>query len=114
MAFTIAATQAAATDGRWPGRGAPSVLGETSAPITVPSGRTRGVIANQGAVVVARKSGTRKFVAWGSTPRPGGRAASETLGYHYKRFWSARTARAPRALELVAQGGGLSAAGRTN
>ena len=44
MAFTIAATQAAATDGIWPGRGAPSVLGETSAPITVPSGRTRGVI----------------------------------------------------------------------
>ena len=47
MAFTIAATQAAATDGIWPGRGAPSVLGETSAPITVPSGRTRVVIANQ-------------------------------------------------------------------
>ena len=44
MAFTIAATQAAATDGIWPGRGAPSVLGETSAPITVPSARTRGVI----------------------------------------------------------------------
>ena len=62
MAFTIAATQAAATDGRWPGRGAPSVLGETSAPITVPSGRTRGVIANQGAVVVARKSGEKRSV----------------------------------------------------
>ena len=60
MAFTIAATQAAATDGIWPGRGAPSVLGETSAPITVPSGRTRGVIANQGAVVVARKSGEKE------------------------------------------------------
>ena len=36
------------------------MLGETSAPITVPSGRTRGVIANQGAVVVARKSGEKE------------------------------------------------------
>ena len=52
MAFTIAATQAAATDGIWPGRGAPSVLGETSAPITVPSGRTRGVIKGGGGTQV--------------------------------------------------------------
>ena len=57
---------------------------------------------------------TRKFVAWGSTPRPGSRAVSVTLGHHYKPFGSARTARGPRALELAAQGGGLSAAGRTN
>ena len=51
MAFTIAATQAAATDGRWPGRGAPSVLGETSAPITEPSGRTRGVSIIKGGAI---------------------------------------------------------------
>jgi len=57
---------------------------------------------------------TRKFVAWGSTPRPGGRAASVTLGHHHKPFWSARTARGPRALDLVRRRGGLSAAGRTN
>ena len=57
--------------------------------------------------------GTRKFVAWGSTPRPGSRAASATLGHPNKPFGSARTARAPRALDLAAQGGGLSAAGRT-
>ena len=44
---------------------------------------------------------TRKFVAWGSTPRPGSRAASVTLGYHHKPFGSARTARGPRALDLV-------------
>ena len=57
---------------------------------------------------------TRKFVAWGSKPRPGRRVVSVTLGYHYKRFGSARTARAPCVLELAAQGSGLSAAGRTN
>ena len=55
---------------------------------------------------------TRKFVAWGSTPRPGSRAASVTLGHPNKAFGSARTARGPRARELVAQRGGLSAAGR--
>ena len=60
------------------------------------------------------KTCTRKFVAWGSTPRPGSQEASVTLGYHHKPFGSARTARAPRALDLAAQGGGLSAAGRTN
>ena len=64
--------------------------------------------------VAKRQSSTRKFVAWGSTPRPGSRAASVTLDSPNKPFGSARTARAPRALELVAQGGGLSAAGRTN
>ena len=64
--------------------------------------------------------GTRKFGAWGSTPRPGSRAASVTLGYHHKPFGPARTARGIRALELAsvpsidAQRGGLSAAGRTN
>jgi hypothetical protein len=45
-------------------------------------------------------------------PRPGSRAASVTLGHPNKPFWSARTARAPRARELVAQGGGLTASGR--
>ena len=55
---------------------------------------------------------TRKFVAWGSTPRPGSRAASVTLGHPNKAFGSARIARCPRARELVAQRGGLSAAGR--
>ena len=48
-----------------------------------------------------RLSGTRKFVAWGSTPRPGSRAVSVTLGHPYKPFGSARIARTPRALELV-------------
>ena len=36
-----------------------------------------------------------------------------TLASHHKAFGSARTARGPRALDLVAQGGGRSAAGRT-
>ena len=35
---------------------------------------------------------TRKFVAWGSTPRPGSRAASVTLGHPNKAFGSAGTA----------------------
>ena len=64
MAFTIAATQAAATDGRWPGRGAPSVLGETSAPITVPSGRTRGVSIIKGGAIGG--AGTQ---VWGENER---------------------------------------------
>ena len=55
---------------------------------------------------------TRKFVAWGSTSRPGSRGASVTLGHLNKAFGSARIARCPRARELVAQRGGLSAAGR--
>ena len=45
-------------------------------------------------------------------PRLGSRAASVTLGHPNKPFWSAKTARAPRARELVAQGGGLTASGR--
>ena len=57
---------------------------------------------------------TRNFVALGSTPRPGGRAASVTLGHHHKPFRSARTARYPRALDLVRRCGGLSAVGCTN
>ena len=44
---------------------------------------------------------TRKFVAWGFTPRPGSRVAPVTLGHHHKPFGSARIARTPRALELV-------------
>ena len=71
MAFTIAATQAAATDGIWPGRGAPSVLGETSAPITVPSGRTRGVIANQGAPLVVASLGEKAANLTGYMTRAG-------------------------------------------
>ena len=55
-----------------------------------------------------------KFVAWGSTPRPGSRGGSVTLGHPSKAIGSARIARAPRARDLVAQGSGLSAAGRTN
>ena len=57
---------------------------------------------------------TRKFVAWGSTPRPGSRAASVTLGHPNKPFWPTRIARAPRALDLVRWCGGLSAVGCTN
>ena len=44
---------------------------------------------------------TRKFVAWGSMPRPGGRATPLTLGHHHKPFWSGRTARSPHGLDLV-------------
>ena len=50
---------------------------------------------------IRSESGTRKFVAGGSTPRPGSRVASATLGHHHKPFGSARIARTPRALELV-------------
>ena len=67
-----------------------------------------------GAPFWPRGYSTRKFVAWGSTPRPGSRAAFVTLGYYHKPFGSARTARAPRALDLVRRCGGQSAAGRTN
>ena len=67
-----------------------------------------------GAPFWPRGYSTRKFVAWGSTPRPGSRAASVTLGHPNKPFWSARIARAPRALDLVRWCGGLSAVGRTN
>ena len=69
---------------------------------------------HRGAEKTVDKFGTRKFVAWGFTPRPGSRGGSASLGHPNKPFGSARTARAPRALDLAAQGGGLSAAGRTN
>jgi hypothetical protein len=46
-------------------------------------------------------SSTRIFVAWGSTPRRGRRVVAMTLAAHYKPFWSARTARDPRAPDLV-------------
>ena len=74
--------------------------------------RSRFLAKVTAARVQQHKVRTRKFVAWGSTPRPGSRAASVTLGHPNKAFGSARTARGPRARELVAQRGGLSAAGR--
>ena len=52
-------------------------------------------------VVLINHNLARKFVPRGSTPRPGSRVASATLGHHHKPFGSARIARTPRALELV-------------
>ena len=52
-------------------------------------------------LVVILQLSTRKFVAWGSTPRPGGRATPLTPGRHYKPFWSGRTARSPHSLDLA-------------
>ena len=45
--------------------------------------------------------GTRKFVAWGSRPRPGGRVTPLTLAHHHKPFGSARIARGLHGLDLV-------------
>ena len=47
---------------------------------------------------------TGKFAAWVSTPRPGSRVASVTLGHSNKAFGSARIARGIRALDLVRAG----------
>ena len=43
----------------------------------------------------------RKFEAWGSRPRPGGRATPLTLAHHHKPFGSARIARGLHGLDLV-------------
>jgi hypothetical protein len=45
--------------------------------------------------------GTRKFLAWGSTPRPGSRAAPLSLGRHHKPFGSVRIARSLHGIDLV-------------
>ena len=45
--------------------------------------------------------GTRKFVAWGSRPRPGGRATPLALAHHHKPSGSARIARGLHGLDLV-------------
>ena len=44
---------------------------------------------------------TRKFVAWGSRPRPGGRATPLTLGRHREPFGSGRTTRSLHGHDLV-------------
>ena len=44
---------------------------------------------------------TRKFVAWGSTPRPGGRTTPLTLGRHHEPFGSVRIARSPHGIDLA-------------
>jgi hypothetical protein len=43
----------------------------------------------------------RKFITRGFTPRRGRRGLPVTLGHHHKPSGSARTARGPRALDLV-------------
>ena len=55
-----------------------------------------------------------KFLTKGPRSRRNRRAAAVTLATHHKAPRAARTARAPRARELVAQGSELTAAGRTN
>ena len=50
---------------------------------------------------VSRAPGTRKFVAWGSRPRPGSRAPPLSLGRHHKPFGSVRIARGLHGLDLV-------------
>ena len=44
---------------------------------------------------------TRKFVAWGSRPRPGGRATPLTLGRHHELFGSVRIAHNLHGIDLV-------------
>ena len=58
---------------------------------------------------------TRKFVAWGSTPRPGSRAASVTLGHHSQAVLVGRGPRVPPVPSIWSgRCGGLSAVGCTN
>ena len=51
--------------------------------------------------VTGAEISTRKFLARGSTPRPGSRAAPLSLGRHHKPFGSVRIARSLHGLDLV-------------
>ena len=75
-------------------------LGVWLSPIWPVAGRVAGGSATHQIGLKPPLTGQR-FLAWGSRPRPGGRAAPLSLGRHHKPFGSVRIARSLHGLDLV-------------